>query len=207
MKKIQNPKIARFVRSVKPWGIFIGILLLLKVTGALSEISFFAGSAIMKTGAFDIRPQATVSSGETFNYNFVVKDLDGKKMELSELKGKVIFLNLWATWCGPCRMEMPSIQSLYNSVDHDKIAFVMLSLDQDNQQEKIVNFISEKAFTFPVYQPASPLPKLLRVNTIPSTFIIGADGKVVTKKTGTANYDTEKFKAFLEDLTQIVSEP
>ena len=119
---------------------------------------------------------------------------------MKDLKGKVIFLNLWATWCGPCRLEMPSIQNLYNSVDKDKVAFVMLSLDQENQEGKIIQFIKDKGFTFPVYQPASALPNLLRVTTIPTTFIISPDGKVKSKKTGMANYDTEEMREFLKSL-------
>src|SRR5690606_25467734 len=135
----------------------------------------------------------------SFDYDFSVKDLSGKKMNVKDLKGKVIFLNLWATWCGPCRVEMPSIQNLYNSVDKENVVFIMLSLDQEDQHSKIEKFITDKDFTFPVYQPASPLPKLLRVNTIPTTFIIGADGKVKSKKTGMANYDTEEMRGFLRE--------
>jgi thiol-disulfide isomerase/thioredoxin len=202
MKKIfQNPGLKKFAIALKPWAIFIGIFLLLKVTGLGSSISFFTQSALMKAGVMDVQPGKTVSDGQAFNYNFIIKDLEGKKLEMSELKGKVIFLNLWATWCGPCRVEMPSIQNLYNSVDKNKIAFVILSLDQEEHHGKIVQFIRDKEFSFPVYQPASPLPKILRVNTIPTTFIIGADGKVKSKKTGMANYDTEEMREFLKELT------
>jgi thiol-disulfide isomerase/thioredoxin len=201
-KTFQNQTFKKFALKAKPWVLFIGILFMLKVTGALSGISFIANTALMKTGALDVDPEQTIRTAENFNYNFTVKDLNGKKMEISELKGKVIFLNLWATWCGPCRVEMPSIQNLYNSVDKEKVAFVMLSLDQENAHPKIVQYIEDKDFTFPVYQPASPLPKLLRVNTIPSTFIIGADGKVKSKKTGTANYDTDELREFLKEISQ-----
>ena len=198
----QHQNLKRIALSVKPWAIFIGILFVLKVTGALSGISFIANSALMKTGALDIDPEQTATAAENFNYDFKVRDLNGKTMEIRDLKGKVIFINLWATWCGPCRVEMPSIQNLYNSVDKEKVAFVMLSLDQENAHPKIVQYIQDKQFTFPVYQPASPLPKLLRVNTIPSTFIIGADGKVKSKKTGTANYDTDELREFLKEISQ-----
>lgn len=200
-KTFQNQKLRKLVRTVKPWAIFIGIIFLLKVTGALSGISFITNTALMKTGVMDIHPENTISASQTFNYNFTVKDLDGNKLEISQLKGKVIFLNLWATWCGPCRVEMPSIQNLYNSIDQEKIAFVMLSLDHEDQHPKIVQFINDKEFTFPIYQPASPLPKLLRVTTIPTTFIIGPDGKVKSKKVGAANYDTDEFRMFLKEVS------
>jgi thiol-disulfide isomerase/thioredoxin len=201
MKNVfQNPRLKKLALNARPFAIFVGIFLLLKVTGAGSGISYFTQSALMKTGAMDVEPEVLIRNGDTFNYDFSLKDLDGKKIHMSELKGKVIFLNLWATWCGPCRVEMPSIQNLYNSVDKDKIAFVMLSLDQEDQQGKITQYIKGKGFTFPVYVPASPLPKLLRVNSIPATFIIGPDGKVASKKIGMANYDTAEMREFLKDL-------
>jgi len=201
MKRIfQNQKLRKVARAARPWAIFIGIFFLLKVTGAGNGISYFTQSALLKAGVMDLTPETSVSREEDFSYNFAVKDLNGKKLEMGDLKGKVIFLNLWATWCGPCRVEMPSIQNLYNSVDKDKIAFVMLSLDQEDQHSKIAQFISEKEFSFPVYQPASPLPKILRVTTIPTTFIISPDGKVKTKKTGMANYDTSEMREFLKKL-------
>lgn len=202
MKRIfQNGKIRKIALAVKPWALFIGIFFLLKVTGIGSEINLLTQTALMKAGVMDVQPRESISAREPFDYNFTLKDLEGNKLPMKELKGKVIFINLWATWCGPCRVEMPSIQKLYDSVDKDKIAFVMLSLDHEAQHDKIVKFIDGKEYTFPVYQPASPLPKQLRVNTIPTTFIISPDGKVVTKKTGMADYDTEEMRAFLNKLS------
>jgi thiol-disulfide isomerase/thioredoxin len=201
MKKIfQNVSLTKFAIAIKPWAIFIGIFFLLKVTGLGNQISFFTQSALLQAGVMDVQPENSASATQTFNYDFTVKDLEGKKLAMADLKGKVIFLNLWATWCGPCRVEMPSIQNLYNSVDKDKIVFVMLSLDEEKDRSKIAKFIRDKQFSFPVYQPASPLPKLLRINTIPTTFIIGPDGKVASKKTGMANYDTDEMREFLRGL-------
>jgi thiol-disulfide isomerase/thioredoxin len=197
-----NPKVKKVARALKPWAIFIGIFFLLKVTGVGAQISMFTQTALLKAGVMDVEPKNTAPAKESFDYNFSVKDLDGKKLAMKDLKGKVIFINLWATWCGPCRVEMPSIQNLYNAVDKEKIAFVILSLDHEKQQKKIVQFINDKDFTFPVYQPATPLPKLLRVNTIPTTFIISPDGKVATQKTGMANYDTEEMRDYLKELSQ-----
>ena len=197
---LQNPKLVSLSAALKPWVIFIGVFILLKVTGLGSEISYVTQSALLKAGVMDVQPEENVAKEQTFSYDFSLKDLDGKTVDMKDLKGKVIFLNLWATWCGPCRVEMPSIQNLYNSVDKDKVAFIMLSLDQEDQRAKIVKYISDKDFSFPVYQPASPLPKLLRVNTIPTTFIISPDGKVKSKKTGMANYDTDEMREFLKEL-------
>ena len=202
MKRIlQNQRLIKIALAIKPWAIFIGIFFLLKVTGLGGEISTLTQTALLKAGVMDIAPENPAIKEQAFSYDFAVKDLEGNKLEMKDLKGKVIFLNLWATWCGPCRVEMPSIQNLYNSVDKDKVAFVMLSLDQEDQHPRIVQFLRDKEFSFPVYQPASPLPKLLRVTTIPTTFIISPDGKVKSKKTGMANYDTDEMREFLKGLS------
>lgn len=138
---------------------------------------------------------------KSFNYNFKIKDLQGTVVNFKEFKGKTIFLNIWATWCGPCRIEMPSIQKLYDKVDKDKVAFILLSIDDRKSFDKVVNFVNEKEYTFPVYVPHEVLPDQLMVRTIPTTFVINAEGKIVAQETGTANYDTDKFRTFLESLS------
>jgi thiol-disulfide isomerase/thioredoxin len=140
---------------------------------------------------------------KTFNYDFQIKDLNGKTVSVADFKDKVVFLNIWATWCGPCRTEMPSIQNLYEKTDHNKVVFIMLSLDEPQNLNKVVKYIQDKSFQFPVYLPEGGLPKQLQVSIIPSTFIIGKDGKIKLKKTGMEDYDTEEYKKFLEDLAAL----
>jgi len=153
----------------------------------------------MKTGVMDAEPN-DVAVIKSFDYNFRIKDLQGNVIDFNEFKGKTIFINLWATWCGPCRVEMPSIQKLYDRVNHNEIAFVILSLDENKNHDKILKYISDRDLTLPVYQPASELPAMLDVPSIPTTFIVDPNGKVVSKKVGAANFDNEKFEKFLNGL-------
>ncbi len=186
---------------IRPWVIFVAVLLVLRYTGALSGISVLTGRALMETGIMDVNPEEPAVA-KKFNYNFTIKDLNGNVLDVKDLKGKTIFLNLWATWCGPCRMEMPSIQNLYNQVDKEKIMFIMLSIDRQSDIEKIRSYIKDKEYTFPVYTPASLLPNQLQVGMIPSTFVVDSAGRIVASEKGAANYDTPEFKAFLEKLIQ-----
>jgi thiol-disulfide isomerase/thioredoxin len=186
---------------IKPWAVFVVVLFVLRYTGALSGISILTGRALMETGVMDANPEEPAVA-KKFNYNFTIKDMNGNVTDVKDLKGKTIFLNLWATWCGPCRMEMPSIQSLYNQVDKEKIMFIMLSVDRESDFDKIKNYIKDKEYTFPVYTPASLLPNQLQVGLIPSTFVINSEGLIVASEKGAANYDTPEFKAFLENLIQ-----
>lgn len=188
--------------TLKPWLVTIAFVLILKYTGALSGISYFAQSAVMETGAMDAKAEIDTKKNETFDYGFTVKDLKGNVVNAEEFKGKVVFLNLWATWCGPCRVEMPSIESLYNSCDKDNIAFVILSLDTEQNFKKVVNYVNDKNFSFPVYVVNKGLTKQLQVPSIPTTFIVGKDGNIKRKEVGAANYDTPKFRKFLEELTK-----
>ncbi|MEQ8302758.1 MAG: TlpA disulfide reductase family protein [Cyclobacteriaceae bacterium] len=187
----------RIVDFVKPWLGAILIVWILQLTGLLSSISFAAQSVILKTGLMNASV-VTETKPLDFNYNFHVKDLNGKKVDFNTYKGKVIFLNLWATWCGPCRAEMPTIQNLYQKVSpNDQIEFVMLSIDKDKDLNKVVTYVADHAYTFPTYMPSGYLSEQLNIPSIPTTFIISKDGKILTKEVGTTNFDTKKFLNFL----------
>ena len=198
-KVFRNISIRRFWDSLRPWVVFVALFLLLRYTGLLAGISYITGNVMMRTGVVDASPVA-ITAAKKFNYNFNIKGLDGKTVNVDAFKGKTVFLNLWATWCGPCRLEMPSIEKLYQQVDHDKIIFIMLSIDRPQDLNKVKSYIGEKEFTFPVYTPADFLPNQLQVRSIPSTFIVSPDGRIVSNETGTTNFDTPEFKSFLESL-------
>lgn len=178
------------------------LLVVLRYTGVLSGLSFLTQSAVLQTGLMDYEPEKTEISEKEFNYDFTLKDLEGNLVDVGMFRNKVIFLNMWATWCGPCRVEMPSIQSLYETVDKENTVFIMLALDSEETQSRIRKYIKDKGYTFPVYVPHQSIPGQLQVSSIPTTFIIGKDGKIKSKKTGAANYNTTKFKDFLNDLVQ-----
>ncbi|NOS93218.1 MAG: TlpA family protein disulfide reductase [Cyclobacteriaceae bacterium] len=178
----------------------LAIIALLKFTGLLGDFTYITQSTALKTGLMDASTSA--KKPVDFDFNFKVKDLNEAKYSFDQFKGKVIFLNLWATWCGPCKAEMPGIQELYNSLPADSVVFVMLSLDKEGLQPKVKKYIADKKFTFPVYMPSGFLTEQLNVPSIPTTFIINKEGKIVSKEVGTTNFNTTKFKKFLLDLTK-----
>lgn len=194
-----GPKISSLFRKARPWLIYLGLFLVLRYSGLLSGISSATHRALLETGFMDANPNEPVAK-KTFDYDFTLLDASQKPIDVTKFKGKTIFLNLWATWCGPCRAEMPSIQSLYEKVDHKKIEFVMLSLDQNDRFNKVSSYIAKQGFSFPIFYPNDGLPDLLQVRSIPTTFVISPTGEVVYSSAGTANYDTDKFKKFLDDL-------
>jgi thiol-disulfide isomerase/thioredoxin len=137
---------------------------------------------------------------EKFDYSFNIKDLNDNRIGFENFRGKVIFLNLWATWCAPCRAEMPSIEKLYLENQRDEIQFIMLSLDEDSDLQKVKNFIHSRNFTFPVFMPSGHLPAQLQVPGIPTTFIIDKQGKIIMKKVGMTNFSNGHYDKLLKEL-------
>jgi thiol-disulfide isomerase/thioredoxin len=177
---------------------------MLHLSGLLSSTAAYAQKILLQTGILNAPTDKQVTR-ENFPYGFTLNTLDGKSFDIDQLRGKVIFLNLWATWCGPCRAEMPAIESLYKSVANEDLVFVMLSIDKKADELKVKNYISSKGFSFPVYilQSTFPnqLPEVLQVPSIPTTFVINKEGEIVYKNVGTANYNTKKFRKLLQDLS------
>jgi thiol-disulfide isomerase/thioredoxin len=126
---------------------------------------------------------------------------DGELLNLSENKGKVYFINFWATWCPPCRAEMPSINKLASKVENkDKISFIMV--DVDNKMDTSVKYMKKHSFNLQVYASVSPIPEQIFNGTLPTTVIIGPDGTIVFHHTGMANYNTTEMINLLNTLSR-----
>ncbi|MFT3676433.1 MAG: TlpA disulfide reductase family protein [Chitinophagaceae bacterium] len=120
----------------------------------------------------------------------------GQSLSLASFRGKKVFVNLWATWCGPCREEIPSIQRLQAKIDSSKTAFVMLSLDDNFEQA--IKYATNNKMTLPVYAPATALPSLFQVQGIPVTYVFNEAGELIYRKDGAFDYDTPYFTGLLE---------
>lgn len=186
---------------LKPVLLAFILIALLQVTGLMSSVSYYAQSALLKTGIRNAS-ENSLKKPEPFDYNFTVRNAAGERVSFEQYKGKVVFLNLWATWCGPCRAEMPTIQSLYEKMDTTGVEFVILSIDRDSDEPKIAKYIKQSKYTFPVYRPSGKLTAQLDVPGIPTTFIINKQGMIVSKEVGATDFDTSKFRKFLSELVQ-----
>ena len=127
---------------------------------------------------------------------FTMLDAKGQTIDLQQFAGKKVFVNLWATWCPPCRVEMPSIQKLYQSVDKEKTAFVMLSLDDDFEKAK--QYVANNKLDLPIYYPSGAQPDLFNVRGIPATFIFDEKGQLIKTTEGSDNYDTDAYRQLLK---------
>ena len=201
------------IKNIPGWAVMLAIFGVLYLTGLHTEAIGQVQRILLATGiknadvpetlqnpdAKAVVDAAAAANSTMAGAGFKMVDLQGNQVNFESLKGKVVFLNIWATWCPPCIAEMPNIQRLYDKVASDKIAFVMLSVDEGGM-EKAKKFIDKKNYSFPVYMPASNFPQEFYSNAIPTTFIISPDGKIVAKQEGMADYDTPEVVAFLQQL-------
>jgi thiol-disulfide isomerase/thioredoxin len=131
--------------------------------------------------------------------DWTLKTLDGQSRTLSQLKGKVVFLNFWATWCPPCRAEMPSMEALYQRFRNDGLEFV--AVDIMESVADVGEFINEYKLTFPVALDANgKVSNGYGIQAIPETFIIDRDGKIILTAVGGRNWNTPAMLAAFEKL-------
>ena len=115
--------------------------------------------------------------------DFKMSDAEGKTWQLADLKGKVTLINLWATWCGPCKAELPYLQKLYNKVRERK-DLTVLTLNTDDNLGLILPFLEENKYTFPVLPADAYVHKLVPELSIPRNWIVDANGVLKTERVG-----------------------
>jgi len=128
------------------------------------------------------------------NFHFIT--YAGEDLQLQEYIGKPILINFWATWCPPCRAEMPSLDKLYADYG-DKIHFLVVS---NESFDKIAPYIQENGYAFPVYKMTQPPSGVLAYNVLPTTFILDKTGRVISREEGAANWNSKKVRELLDDL-------
>ena len=135
--------------------------------------------------------EATESTEKPVNLapDFTVYDATGKAVQLHDFIGKPIVLNFWASWCGPCRSEMPEFQEVYNQLG-DQVTFLMVNAGQESAKD-VKSFLETAGYTFPVYYDTTDGAAVAyRVTGLPTTYFLNAKGEAVTYAVGAINKDT-----------------
>jgi peroxiredoxin len=132
--------------------------------------------------------------------DFTLPTLDGKEVKLSDYAGKIVFLNIWATWCAPCKEEMPSMQKLFELMRGKD--FVMLTMSIDEKKETVEAFMKENKLTLPValdqQQKVSPL---YRITGVPESYIIDKSGMVIHHLIGPGDWSNPGIVNALSSLS------
>ncbi|MBW7956667.1 MAG: TlpA family protein disulfide reductase [Deltaproteobacteria bacterium] len=134
--------------------------------------------------------------------DFELTDLSGKTHKLSDYKGKVIFLNFWATWCKPCEEEMPSMQALSDNLSSFPFVIVAVSVDNDSP-ENVGKFVEKHGLTFPVlHDRKGKVKETYKTTGVPETFIIDQNGVIAEKVSGPRDWTEPAASRVLMDLVQ-----
>lgn len=132
--------------------------------------------------------------------DFTLDSLDGKTSSLSAYKGRFVFLNFWATWCPPCRSEMPAMQALYRRLEAR--GFVILAVDLAEKADTVRAYVKKNAFTFPVLlDKTGEVGGTYGAQSIPTTYLIDREGKVLARGIGAQwKWDSPEMIALFEKL-------
>lgn len=134
--------------------------------------------------------------------DFSLKDLTGKKVEIKQYKGKIIFLNFWATWCGPCKEEMPSLEVLHRQFKGENFVLMTISVDYEGLKP-VQEFLNKQHYTFPVLlDPNGETLDLFEVKGIPITFIIDKKGRVIGRAIGPRDWKSPEVFSLINLLIE-----
>ena len=152
------------------------------------------------TGLFNakIEQKTTVYSSQN-NADFSFINENNAILNTSSLRGKVVFINFWASWCGPCRAEFPSIQKLYTQFkDNPNVYFVMINTDDAILKAK--NYLEKEQFTIPLQHAYGTIPDAVYKGTLPTSVVLDKKGNIRFSHEGFANYSSEDFIKQMHDL-------
>lgn len=185
---LQKPK-----RKIASDLIFWIFLLLLVIPSTRAKI--LGGVSKLRTAVF--APALKASDGPVLteaDWNWPLIGIDGTSTRLGEFKTEFLIINSWATWCPPCRAEMPSLEKLYKNYK-DRVSFLLVTSEEAAVVEE---FLQSKAYTFPVFLAPNGTPQSLSSRSIPATFIINRTGQIVFQKTGAFDWNSKKVHQFLD---------
>lgn len=198
MEKPKKAKVTK--RDIIELVVIVSIFAVIYLTGSQAEVFGKVQQVFLKTGVMNAS-ELDESSYQPADLNFKVTDRDGNVIDVNTLKGKTIFINVWATWCAPCVAEMPSINKLKKKLaEYPDIHFLMLS--EDKKMETSVKWIDKKGFDLPIHKTVGRLPEMYETGYVPSTFVISPKGEIVVRHTGMANYNTKRFRKLLIKLSE-----
>ncbi len=177
--------------------IFIVVLGLIFFTPLGTELKVW----VNRLFAFSPSVEAVSDQESISGQQWVLKGEDGKEISFDDLKGKVILVNFWATWCPPCIAEKPSFQELYNDYK-DKVVFLFVTSESE---EKVKAFKQKHGYTLPIYYPVSEPPEAMQSNSIPASFVIDKKGIIVVKKFRAADWNSSSFRTIIDGLLEEVN--
>ncbi|MBI3562782.1 MAG: TlpA family protein disulfide reductase [Gammaproteobacteria bacterium] len=133
--------------------------------------------------------------------DFALPNIDGKNIRLKELRGQVVLINYWASWCGPCRQEMPLLNDIYKK--YNKLGFVILGVNVEQDSNKAKGYLRDVPVSFPIlYDMQNQLSKLYNINAMPTTVIVDRSGMIRYVHEGYKPGYEETYKKQIKELVK-----
>ncbi len=146
-----------------------------------------------------IKLGVAVAREEMESIDFELEDMGGSLKKLSSYRGKFVFLNFWATWCGPCRYEMPSMQKVYDELKDEGFVIVAVNLQEDRKLVK--KFLDQYGLTFPVLlDKQGRVGAMYGARSIPTTYLIDRDGYIIGRAIGAREWDAPEIQSVFKDI-------
>jgi len=176
--------------------LFWVLIIMLLIPGPRKAILTTVNRVVLNLKAPKVMNEEKQKMLTDLDYNWLLAWDHNEPFYFSNCRDEVVFLNFWATWCPPCVAEMPEIQSLYAKWG-EKVYFLLVT----NETPEVAKaFMDKNGYQMPVFYMAQQPPEVLSFTGLPTTFIIGKDGTVVTRKTGAANWDSKATEKIFEEL-------
>ena len=173
------------------WLVVLGVVALLG--GGLVAATRFMGDELF--------PVSVGSPAPDFHAATLDTTVPARTKTLADYRGQVVLLNVWATWCGPCRVEMPSIEALHRAYGPQGLHVVAVSIDDSGQEKTVRDFVRELGLTFEIlHDPSGAIQKSYQTTGVPETFVIGTDGTIRKKLIGAADWNSPANRALVAQL-------
>ncbi|GMV08897.1 MAG TPA: TlpA disulfide reductase family protein [Gemmatimonadaceae bacterium] len=175
--------------TARQWALVAGVV-------AILGAALYAGTQLGGSTLHQVRVGSPVPE-------FRAATLDGtaRIKGIADYKGDVVLINLWATWCGPCVIEMPSIQRLYDRYRGAGLKVVAVAVDDPGNEQRILDFVAEHGLTFEIlHEGTGKIEAAFQTQGIPATFLVGRDGRIRKLNLGAADWDSPANRAVVAQL-------
>lgn len=177
--------------------IYIVLLVVLSAFAFVKPIRDFVSDQLAMSATVEKINAETQLSDNVLNID--LKGINTSSTNLKNLRGKVLFLNFWGTWCPPCRQEWPTIQKLYD-LKKDKLEFALIAMQ--DQEDDVRKFLKENNYTAPVYIAESPLDPKILPNVFPTSYLIGKEGRILKKEDSSMDWSKDEILNFVDNVTK-----
>jgi thiol-disulfide isomerase/thioredoxin len=163
--------------------------------------------SLILSGAFSTSPSRVSPGSPAPDFRAVTLDAHPVAKTIADYRGEVVLLNLWATWCGPCEWEMPSLQALHDDFAPSGLKIVAVAVDDPGFEQRVRDFVSRKGLTFEILSEGSgKIENDYEARGIPATYLIGRDGLIRKRVAGASDWNSAANRALVAQLLGVRSD-